>query len=263
MYTLYMCICTDRQINNRAIRLPARQAGHPLPLVRRHCWLSVPTVSHVMNNCNLYFILLVYYSLSMARFTWLGLAARGVLKVSGEGEAHVRFAAISWRFSVCVCSHTCQATLSSQSTTVYPPPCHTLPACCLVGLLNRFACFGRWTAPAPMASDCKECASVCVCVCVRRLDWLRTCLIHHFCTARQRGEEGGRGSSVDCQVQSRRNCILHNFRRGVTMCNVFGFTPATSLSLCTSISLSLLLSSYSLHRLSLRSMPQRTRRRLR
>lgn len=95
MYTLYMCICTDRQINNRAIRLPARQAGHPLPLVRRNCWLSVPTVSHVMNNCNLYFILLVYYSLSMARFTWLGLAARGVLKVSGEGEAHVRFAAIS------------------------------------------------------------------------------------------------------------------------------------------------------------------------
>lgn len=40
--------------------------------VRRLCCLLSVSVSHVMNNCNLYFILLVYYSLSMARFTWLG-----------------------------------------------------------------------------------------------------------------------------------------------------------------------------------------------
>lgn len=163
MYTLYMCICTDRQINNRAIRLPARQAGYPLPLVRRHCWLSVPTVSHVMNNCNLYFILLVYYSLSMARFTWLGLAARGVLKVSGEGEAHVRFAAISWRFSVCVCSHTCQATLSSQSTlSSYLPaslslPCRVTQSIRLLWPMNCAGPNGFWLQ--------RVCECVCLCVC--------------------------------------------------------------------------------------------------
>lgn len=190
MYTLYMCVYLHRQTDKQSGNQTASQTGGTIGGSSPPCWLSVPTVSHVMNNCNLYFILLVYYSLSMARFTWLGLAARGVLKVTGEG----RFAAISWgqwRFSVCVCSHTCQATLSSQSTTVYPllftpfPRPLSLP----VVLLNRFACFGRWTAPAPMASDCKECVStLCVCVCVRRLDCLRTCLIHHFCTAWQRGK---------------------------------------------------------------------------
>lgn len=180
---VYLHRQTDKQSGNQTA---SQTGGAPPPsLVRRHCWLSVPTVSHVMNNCNLYFILLVYYSLSMARFTWLGLAARGVLKVSGEGEAHVRFAAISWRFSVCVCSHTCQATLSSQSNlSSYLPASllalagYSIDSPALADELRR----PQWLLIA------KCVCRLCVCLCVRRLDCLRTCLIHHFCTARQRGK---------------------------------------------------------------------------
>lgn len=90
-----------------------------------------------------------------------------------------------------------------------------------------------------MASDCSECAIVCA------VSGLPAHVSHSsflHCQAKGARRVGGR--SVNCQVQSRGNCILHNFRHGVGVCTVFGFTHS---NLHSTLSLSLSVSTHLMH----------------
>lgn len=70
---VYLHRQTDKQSGNQTASQTGGTGDWGCPVLWVRGASTLLSASHVMNNCNLYFILLVYYSLSMARFTWLWL----------------------------------------------------------------------------------------------------------------------------------------------------------------------------------------------